>query len=286
MRERMELYRSAFEEYIHGKYGEWLSSDAPFGRLLESMGYSLFAGGKRIRPILVLEFCRVCGGDWHDALPAAAAIEMIHTYSLIHDDLPCMDNDDYRRGKPTNHKVFGEATAVLAGDALLTEAFRAACEAPNAANIVSTLSYYAGPYGMVGGQQMDLEGENKICTEDEILTINQLKTSGLLMAACSMGVLAANGSSDQLQSAASYGSCVGRAFQLRDDILDVIGDSKKMGKNTGMDVNKNTLVKLYGIDVCEEKIRNETEQAIRALASFEDTLFLKDLANMLAGRDY
>jgi len=286
MKERMQQYCSAVEEYLQNCFTESVSQQ----KLLEAMRYSLLAGGKRIRPVLVLEFCRVCGGDWQKALPFAAALEMIHTYSLIHDDLPCMDNDDYRRGRLTNHKVYGEANAVLAGDALLTAAFRFAATA-NAApqqvvRAVETLSLCAGEFGMVGGQVLDLEGEHKTCTADEIMEIHRLKTGALISAGCQLGVLAAGGTEEQLQAAKTYAEGIGLAFQLRDDILDVTGDSKKLGKQTGMDVNKNTFVKLYGLKRCEEMIQEETERAIHALQIFADRDFLTKLAKFLAQRDY
>ena len=286
MKERMQQYCSAVEEYLQACFTETVSQKT----LLEAMRYSLLAGGKRIRPVLVLEFCRVCGGDWKKALPFAAALEMIHTYSLIHDDLPCMDNDDYRRGRLTNHKVYGEANAVLAGDALLTAAFRFAASADVApeqvVRAVGTLSLCAGEFGMVGGQVLDLEGEQKQCCAEEIMEIHRLKTGALIEAGCTLGVLAAGGSDAQLQAAKTYASGIGLAFQLRDDILDVTGDSRKLGKQTGMDVNKNTFVKLYGLERCEAMVQEETDRAIAALGQFADGDFLTKLANFLAKRDY
>jgi len=286
MKERMNVYRVAVEEYLNGCF----DVPAPQQTLLDSMRYSLLAGGKRVRPVLVLEFCRICGGDWKKALPFAAALEMIHTYSLIHDDLPCMDNDDYRRGRLTNHKVYGEACAVLAGDGLLTAAFETAVKADlpavALADAVRVLSFCAGEAGMVGGQILDLEGEQKTCTAEEIHLIHKLKTGALISAGCQLGVIAAGGSSEQLEAARQYASGIGLAFQLRDDILDVTGDAAKLGKKTGMDVNKNTFVKLYGLERCEEMVKEETDSAISALAAFPDAAFLTELANYLAGRDH
>ena len=286
MKEKMAAYCAATEAYLQACFTEAV----PQKMLLEAMRYSLLAGGKRIRPVLVLEFCRVCGGDWEKAVPFAAALEMIHTYILIHDDLPCMDNDDYRRGRLTNHKVYGEATAVLAGDGLLTAAFETAASADAApetvVRVVATLARCAGEYGMVGGQQLDLEGEHKRCTAEEIHEIHRLKTGALISAACQLGVLAAGGTEAQLAAARTYAEGIGLAFQLRDDILDVTGDSAKLGKKTGMDENKNTFVKLYGLKRCEEMVREETERAIAALSAFDDRAFLTDLAHFLAGRDY
>lgn len=286
MKERMSLYCNAVETYLQSCFQEAV----PQKTLLDAMRYSLLAGGKRIRPVLVLEFCRVSGGKWEKALPFAAALEMIHTYSLIHDDLPCMDNDDYRRGRLTNHKVYGEATAVLAGDGLLTAAFETAvsadAEGDTIARIVGILSRRAGPYGMVGGQHLDLEGEKKTCGAEDIMEIHRLKTGALISAACEIGVLSAGGSETQLQAAKAYAGGIGLAFQLRDDILDVIGDSAKLGKKTGMDVSKNTFVKLYGIERCEEMVLEETKSAAAALSVFEDRKFLEELASYLASRDH
>ena len=286
MKERLGLYCEAIEAYLNTCFTE----PVPQKTLLEAMRYSLLAGGKRIRPVLVLEFCRVCGGDWRKAIPFACALEMIHTYSLIHDDLPCMDNDDYRRGRLTNHKVYGESTAVLAGDALLTAAFETASTASadpkTIVNIIAVMANCAGVYGMVGGQQLDLEGEHKVCTAKEIEEIHRLKTGGLISAACRMGVYAAGGSEDQLHAAKTYAAGVGLAFQLRDDILDVTGDSAKLGKQTGMDVNKNTFVTLYGLERCEAMVEEETCRAVSALQVFDDPQFLTELALFLAGRDY
>ena len=286
MKERMNEYCAAVEAYLQTCF----ALPAPQQTLLDSMRYSLLAGGKRIRPVLVLEFCRICGGDWNKALPFAAALEMIHTYSLIHDDLPCMDDDDYRRGRLTNHKVYGEACAVLAGDGLLTAAFETAvkAEVPAAAAVeaVRVLSVCAGEAGMVGGQILDLEGEHKTCTAEEIHRIHKLKTGALIQAGCKLGVIAAGGTEQQLQAAATYAEGIGLAFQLRDDILDVTGDAAKLGKATGMDVNKNTFVKLYGLERCEGMVREETDKAVSALEAFADRAFLTDLAHYLADRDH
>ncbi|MEA4965732.1 MAG: farnesyl diphosphate synthase [Oscillospiraceae bacterium] len=286
MEARMATYCAAVEEYLGGCFTESVSQKT----VLEAMRYSLLAGGKRIRPVLVLEFCRVCGGDWNRAVPFAAALEMIHTYSLIHDDLPCMDNDDYRRGRLTNHKVYGEATAVLAGDGLLTAAFETASRADaapeTAVSVLRVLSACAGAYGMVGGQQLDLEGETRALTDAEIHEVYRLKTGALLSAACRMGVRAAGGSAAQLEAAEVYADGVGLAFQLRDDVLDAVGDSKTLGKQTGMDGKKNTYLKLYGMARCEAMIGAETARAVRALDVFADREFLEQLANQLANRDH
>jgi len=256
--------------------------------LFEAMRYSLLAGGKRLRPIFVFDFCRMCGGDWKQAASFAAAIEMIHTYSLIHDDLPCMDNDDFRRGKPTNHKVYGEATAVLAGDALLTAAFSFLAKAPYAAGTriraVEILSECAGELGMVGGQVLDMSSEERQCTEQEVLNIQSRKTGALIRSACMLGVLAGNGTEEQLTAAGKFADHLGLAFQIRDDMLDVIGSAEEMGKAVGTDAVKNTFVQLYGLKTCDELVRKHTNQAIAQLESFADSQFMNFLADQLTGR--
>ena len=281
----MEGYQKTVEAYLQTLFAE----DAPQKQLFDAMRYSLLAGGKRIRPILVLEFCRICGGETEKALPFAAAIEMVHTYSLIHDDLPCMDNDDYRSGRLTNHKVFGEANAVLAGDALLTAAFgqlaRAELPAERIGKAVALLSQRAGECGMVGGQVLDMEAEQRTCTEEEVLAIQSRKTGALISAACQLGVIAAGGSAAQQEAAAAYADALGLAFQIEDDILDVIGDAEKLGKAVGMDANKNTFVRLYGVDACRERIKAETQKAIAALDGFADADFLTELAERLVSRE-
>ena len=286
--ERYAEYLGMIEPALAGYFGR--KEGLPFDGLLESMDYSLTAGGKRLRPTLVLEFCRICGGDVEAALPVACAVEMLHTYSLIHDDLPCMDNDDYRRGRLTNHKVFGEAGAVLAGDALLTAAFdtasHAAAEPARALKVVQILSDAAGEKGMVGGQQLDLEGEHQRLDEAGIRRIHRLKTGALISAACRMGVAAAGGSDAQLKAADEYAEALGLAFQLRDDLLDVLGDAEKMGKATGMDTNKNTLVALYGVGACSQLIERYTAEAVSALKMFGEHDFSEMLARRLADREF
>ena len=260
----------------------------PQETLYDAMGYSLLAGGKRLRPVFAFEFCRMCGGSREDAAPFAAAVEMIHTYSLIHDDLPCMDNDDYRRGRLTNHKVYGEAAAVLAGDALLTDAFSVAVSAPLPAETVvkalSVLADCAGSRGMVGGQVLDMQSEQRVCTEQEVLDIQSRKTGALIRAACCLGVLAGGGSAAQLQAAEDYAAAMGLAFQIRDDMLDVIGNVQELGKAVGMDAQKNTFVRLYGLDRCDELVRRYTETAIAALDAFPDADWLKALSRALTER--
>lgn len=281
-----------YKNLVDLKLSEFFNpSGLSYDGLLESMHYSLTAGGKRIRPTLVLEFCRISGGDIEKALPVACAIEMLHTYSLIHDDLPCMDNDELRRGKPTNHVVYGECTATLAGDALQAEAFgtiaRSELPAENKIACVEILADAVGSDGMCAGQYLDMVGESKQLTEDELDDINSRKTGALLIAACRMGVAAAGGSGEMLEAAAHYGACVGAAFQIRDDILDVISTSEELGKPVGSDAqeHKNTYMALLGEERCMEMVENLTNQAKNALCgTFNDTKFLCDLADSMVTR--
>lgn len=284
--DRIREYSEYIEQYLDEKCFRY--DTEPQKDLFSAMRYSLLAGGKRIRPILTLDFCRMCGGNWKDAIPFAAAAEMIHTYSLIHDDLPCMDNDDFRRGKPTNHKVYGEAIAVLAGDALLTAAFSYLAAAQYSADIriraVEILANCAGELGMVGGQVLDMQSEQRQCSRQEVLDIQSRKTGALIRAACMLGVVAAGGSEEQISAAAEFASHLGLAFQIRDDMLDVIGDAKELGKAVGVDDHKNTFVQLYGIETCDKMVKDHTQTAINALAVFGDTKFMTELAYSLTGR--
>jgi len=283
----MQAYRAAVEEYLNTRFQD---ETQPQKQLFHAMRYSLMAGGKRIRPVLVLEFCRICGGDWHKAVPFAAAMEMVHTYSLIHDDLPCMDNDDYRRGRLTNHKIFGEAMAVLAGDGLLTAAFDTASHAEAApetvVRVIQVMSESAGEMGMVGGQALDIGQDAEILAEDDVYTTHRLKTGALISAACRIGAIVGGASDDQIEAARTYAEALGLAFQIRDDMLDVLGDAEKMGKGTNMDVNKNTFVSLYGVGECSKLIEKETEKAVAALECFSDRSFLEQMARVLALREY
>lgn len=283
-------YKEKIDRALAGYFGP-REEPFPFDGLAEAMHYSLMAGGKRIRPMLVLEFCRVCGGDVEAALPVACAIEMLHTYSLIHDDLPCMDNDSLRRGKPTNHVVYGECTATLAGDALQAEAFgtilRCALPAERRANCAEDLANAVGLEGMCGGQYLDMLGEGKRLTEQELDEINSRKTGALLTAACCMGVHAAGGTEQQWEAAGIYGAAIGMAFQLRDDMLDVTSTEEELGKPIGSDAQegKNTYVSLYGPEKCEQMIAKLTAYAKQVLREgFSDTAFLENLADSLAVR--
>lgn len=289
-------------EYTHEKYIEMINEalkvylgSVSDGQdvVLDAMKYSAEGGGKRIRPVLTLEFCRVCGGDVQRAIPFACAVEMIHTYSLIHDDLPCMDNDDMRRGKPSCHKAFGEEYALLAGDGLLTLAFETLSKAEDIKvdtfkEALFTLSNLAGINGMVGGQVLDLKAEKSKPTLSALQTIDRLKTGALIKAACTLGCLASEKYDGQKIAAASvYAENIGLAFQIVDDILDVTSDTATLGKPVGSD-DKNekiTYVKLMGIGKSQETVDELTKEAVNALGVFDgDTSFLEKLAYKLALR--
>ena len=287
LEERTQEYAAFLEKYLKESYA--YTKDFPQQKLYEAMFYSLFAGGKRLRPVLAFEFCRMCGKDWRAAAPFAAAIEMVHTYSLIHDDLPCMDNDDYRRGRLTNHKIFGEGMAVLAGDALLTDAFMVASKARLAkpedmATAIGLLAECAGSPGMVGGQVLDIMSQERELSEQEVLDIQSRKTGALINAACALGAIAGGASEEQFEAACQFAAGLGLAFQIRDDMLDVIGTQSELGKATGMDGEKNTFVRLYGLEKCEELVKKYTDYAISALSVFEDTEYITALAHSLTTR--
>lgn len=261
----------------------------------DAMSYSLSNGGKRIRPILVLEFCRLCGGNINDAVNFACAVEMIHTYSLIHDDLPCMDNDDFRRGKPSCHKAFGEEYALLAGDGLLTLAFETAVLDGNSVlpenkiRAVRTLANLAGIAGMVGGQVLDLQAEKTVPDYDKIKTIDSLKTGALIRAAVLLGCYAANVTDEnKLKAAEKYARCIGLAFQIVDDILDVTSDTQTLGKPVGSDIKneKVTYVSLLGIEKSKQTVAQLTNEAVEALDAFDSdkSEFLRNFAFSLADR--
>ncbi len=259
-------------------------------RLTEAMRYSLLAGGKRLRPILTLEFCRACGGSEEEALDAACGIEMLHTSSLIHDDLPAMDDDELRRGKPTNHVVYGEWLALLAGDALQAEAYSAilcSSRPPRVrAEAARILAEAAGYRGICGGQFLDLDGEERPLTEEEINELNDGKTASLIAAACMMGCACAE-AYDKLPAANACGRAMGVAFQLRDDLLDVESSTDQLGKPVGSDAKngKSTLLALRGADYCRLRVQEETEKAVGILRSdFGAPEFLIWLTRQLAGR--
>ncbi len=282
-----------YKEMIENQLEKLFTPDEAFPqkRLLEAMNYSLTAGGKRLRPILVLLFCKAAGGEVEKALPLACALEMLHTYSLIHDDLPCMDNDDLRRGKPSNHKVFGEAGAILAGDALQAEAFGIILrsEIPFEARVAcaEALAAAAGVDGICGGQQLDLEGEERELSEDEISFLQSAKTGSLFVAACKIGAIAAGANEKKLEAACLYGASLGAAFQIRDDMLDEISSEAELGKTIGKDrrVGKKTFMTLYGEEKCEqmmEKLSQNAKNAVRA--AFLESSELCDLADSLCKR--
>ena len=285
--QRSAQYRAFIEDYLKNIYQEF--KDEPQKSLFDAMEYSLLAGGKRLRPIFAMDFCRMCGGDWKNAAPFAAAVEMIHTYSLIHDDLPSRDNDDFRRGRPTNHKVYGEAMAILAGDALLTDAFMVAASAKllnpqDMGFAISVLAQGAGSLGMVGGQVLDIQAESRELTEQEVIDIQSRKTGALINDACVLGVIAGGGTEEQIAAAARFAGALGMAFQIRDDMLDVIGTKEEMGKGVGTDTAKNTFVRLYGLEKCEELVQKYTDTAISMLDAFDEKDFMISLAKSLTDR--
>ena len=281
---RSREYREYIENYLAEINKAY--ADQPQKPLFEAMDYSLLAGGKRLRPVFAFDFCRMCGADWKKAAPFAAAIEMIHTYSLIHDDLPSMDNDDFRRGRPTNHKVYGEAMAILAGDALLTDAFliAAKAEVEDLRPAIRLLAQCAGSLGMVGGQVLDIMSEERELTEQEVLDIQSRKTGALIHAACGLGAIAGGAAVEQFDAACRFAKALGLAFQIRDDMLDVIGTQEEMGKGVGTDSAKNTFVRLYGLEKCEELVQKYTQEAIDALSVFEDNQYMTELAKSLTYR--
>ena len=283
---RYAAYQAAIEQYLEGLF----STDKPYGRLQEAMRYSLLGGGKRIRPVLTLEMARLGGIDWHLALPYACALELVHTYSLIHDDLPCMDDDDLRRGKPTCHKAYGETLAVLAGDALQPEAFRLIAEAPcmsaeSRVEAIRVLSHAAGADGMVAGQVIDtLCG---VSTQQELTGMYRLKTGVMISAAAELGCVASGMPATMRQQAIAFADKLGLAFQIRDDMLDVVGDEQTLGKSIGSDSanEKTTFYTLKGLDACRELVETLTREAEEALSIFEERGFLCWLADQLAGRE-
>lgn len=266
--------------------------------LWEAMEYSLQAGGKRLRPLLVIAACEALGGQRESALPVAAAIEMVHTYSLIHDDLPAMDNDDYRRGKLTNHKVFGEATAILAGDALLTHAFYSVVQAArkhgvpaeDVLSIVEDLAEMAGPRGMVGGQIADMEGEQGLTDLEQLQYIHRHKTGDLIVFSLLAGGRIAGADDKQLEALRDFGTHIGLAFQVQDDILDLVGDEGKLGKKTGSDIKQQKVTYPYfiGLDASREEVMRLTDMARDAVLSggFHDASRLLEIADYLMARDH
>ncbi len=271
-------------------------ADGPSGKVVEAMRYSLSAGGKRVRPILLMAGCEAVGGDPIKVLPAACALECVHTYSLIHDDLPAMDNDDLRRGKPTCHKVFGEAIAILAGDGLLTYAFqlmahpelRSAVDAGTIMEVVSVFADAAGIGGMVGGQTADILFEGKPIDPETLSFIHAHKTGALIRASVEMGAMLGRGDNQQIQSLKQYGTALGLAFQVVDDILDVVGDQEKIGKPVGSDLKnqKATYPALFGLEKAREKAQKLKDEALSSLEDFgPEAEPLRAIATYVVERD-
>ncbi|MBT2290687.1 polyprenyl synthetase family protein [Paenibacillus albidus] len=301
-----EVLRQPLEEYI-ASVGELVSRELkatlPAGwevplNLREAMSYSLMAGGKRLRPLFVVAACEALGGRREAALPVAAAIEMVHTYSLIHDDLPAMDNDDYRRGQLTNHKVYGEATAILAGDALLTHAFysvvqaarRYGIPADSVLSVVEDLAEMAGPRGMVGGQVADMEGEQGLTDLEQLRYIHLHKTSDLFVFSLLAGGRIAGATEKQLEALREFGSQIGLAFQVQDDILDLVGDESKLGKKTGSDLKQQKVTYPYfiGLEASRTEVERLTAAAQKAIreGGFPDSTRLLEIAAYLMSRDH
>lgn len=294
----MTDFKTQTEQYIeqinHALDGFLQPDHNGYDALWEAMRYSVMNAGKRVRPLLTLEFCRVHGGNPEDALPFACAVEMIHCYSLIHDDLPCMDDDDMRRGKPSCHKQHGESTALLAGDALLTRAFEItagsalAGKSPSAAiKAVAALAQYAGVSGMIGGQVLDLSGEQEPLSAENLKKMHALKTGALIRCACTLGALCAGAGDDAAESAGAYGENLGLAFQMVDDILDVVGDEQNLGKPVGSDVQngKTTFITLYGMEQAKQMAQQYTEKATALLSALPEHEFLLKLTASLLKRE-
>lgn len=285
LKEQIALVDSYLDKYLEVK-------DNPQRIIYEAMRYSVFAGGKRLRPVLMLNFCEMCGGDIYEVMPFACAMEMIHTYSLIHDDLPAMDNDNLRRGMPTNHIKYGEATAILAGDALLNRAFEivTAYDGDNvkgAMRAANMLALSSGTDGMIGGQIVDMESEGKDITLDTLRYLHLNKTGAIIRSACTIGALMGGSSESEIEAADEFAKNLGVAFQIQDDILDVTGDEAELGKPIGSDEQegKNTYVKLVGLEKSIELSQKYSKDAIKALDIFGDRAdFLCWLTDYLINR--
>lgn len=290
MKTALENYSLILEKRINELFPE---RNTEYKKVIDAARYSLLLGGKRIRPVLMLEFCKLCGGKEEDAIDFAIALEMIHTYSLIHDDLPCMDNDDLRRGKPSCHIKFGEDIALLAGDTLLTTAFSVAANAPvddaKKVKAISVLAKRAGAHGMIGGQVMDLDFEVNKPDIDSLRAMYLRKTGALLSAAAEIGCILAGADEKTVQTASNYALNVGEAFQIIDDILDIEGDEKLLGKPIGSDIenDKTTYVSLVGIENAKSKAEMLTKEALGLLDLIGgNNAFLKDLTLYLLDRNY
>ena len=264
--------------------------------IFEAMNYSLSAGGKRLRPILTLEACKLVGGNEKDAIPFAAAIEMIHTYTLIHDDLPALDNDDLRRGRKTNHKVYGEAMAILAGDGLLNYAYEIMLkesirkdDSNKYLKAINEIAKASGIYGMIGGQVVDIESEGKSISMDKLDFIHMNKTAAIIIGCMRAGAIIGGASEIQLENITKYAKNIGLSFQIVDDILDVVGDEAKLGKKVGSDIDneKSTYPSLIGLDKSKEIAKNLIEEAKLSISNIDkDSEFLNSLADYIVDREY
>lgn len=290
LQQRCALIETALTEYLP-------VADCPPARLHEAMRYSLFAGGKRLRPILLLAACEAVGGDPEKALPAACALEMVHSYSLVHDDLPAMDDDDLRRGQPTNHRVFGEATAILAGDALLTEAFALLSSAATCAKIgpecccqvVQILARSSGSTGMVAGQVVDMESEEQLIDLATLEYIHTRKTGALIRAAVEMGAVIGEATAEQRQALCRYADAAGLAFQVADDILDIVADQVELGKNIGSDQDrgKATFPRLIGLEEARRRATALKQQALAEITELDDSAqALREIATYIVDRPH
>ncbi len=287
-KEKLMEYAAEVEAALDGYLPE---KEGPQADIYKAMRYSLLGGGKRIRGVLALVCCCLCGGKKEDALPFAAALEMVHAYSLIHDDLPAMDNDDMRRGKPSNHIAFGEAMAILAGDGLLGEAMNVilknAGDKESAWRAMKVLANAYGPEGMLGGQVMDMQAEHKKISYDELLCLQQHKTGALIKAACVMGAIAGGADEKTLKKLEIYAEKIGLAFQVKDDILDIESTDEELGKNTGSDreQGKSTFVSLCGLEKAKETVINLSNEAADLFTGEnESEEFLRETAHYLAIR--
>lgn len=291
----MSAYRDELLAKVNSALEQHLKPEGDTALLYEAMRYSLLAGGKRLRAIMLIEFCELFGGSFDDAIDFACAIECIHAYSLIHDDLPCMDNDDLRRGKPTNHIAYGEANALLAGDALLTYAFElmldsaAKCrDSGRAAEAVRVISHGAGAGGMCGGQLLDLENEHRSADFDRLVRTCSLKTGALFIAACEAGAILGGADGKGREAAKEYAYNVGLAFQVVDDLLDVVGNAESFGKDTGADARrgKSTFASELGIDRCRELTHKLTAAAKETLEGYVGADELIELCDELENRTF
>ena len=289
LKEKASFVEKVLKEYMPKEEGYQKT-------VIEAMNYSLSAGGKRLRPILTLEACKIVGGNEDEAIPFAIAIEMIHTYSLIHDDLPALENDDLRRGRPTNHKVYGEAMGILAGDALLNYAFEVMLAGSiNKENpekylkAINEIAKGAGIYGMIGGQVVDVESENKQIEKEKLDYIHMNKTAAMMVGCMRAGATIGGANSEQMEEITKYAKNIGLSFQIVDDILDIVGDEAKLGKKVGSDIenHKSTYPSLLGLDKSKEIAHNLIDEAKKSIEKLSDDVdFLKGLAEYIIDREY